>query len=177
MRRRILEWSSIISLLLSIGLTGLWADSLLAKRRYDVLSLTKNLNILVADGRVTFFGDVGEGNKIEPRVLNARGFGALNLPKEHAYFDWIIPAFGVRYCFVTGEVSFPPAPGMRPDTIRYSELTIPGFSYHRHHESQLMQAPWTLELTLLFPLVLLLAISGLSWRRLRKGRRPASPSP
>ncbi len=74
--RRVLEWIGIISLLLSIGLTILWADSLLAKRQYDVLSLTENLNILVADGRVTFFGDLGERARIQPRVFSPRGFGA-----------------------------------------------------------------------------------------------------
>ncbi|MGO9923145.1 MAG: hypothetical protein ACLQIB_51665 [Isosphaeraceae bacterium] len=68
--RRVLEWIGIISLLLSIGLTILWADSLLAKRQYDVLSLTENLNILVADGRVTFFGDLGERARIQPRVFS-----------------------------------------------------------------------------------------------------------
>jgi len=114
MRRRILEWSWIISLLLLIGLTVFWPDSLLAKR---------------------------------------------------------------RYCFVTGEVTFPPSPGMGPHAIGYAELTIPGLSYHRHHESQLTAAPWSLELTLLIPVVLLLVILGLSWSRLRKRRRPPRPSP
>src|SRR5262249_9806121 len=125
MGRRMLEWSWAISLLLSIGLTVLWADSLLAKRRYDVLSLTNNLNILVADGRVTFFGDVNERETIQPRVFYPR---MLGLPKEHPYFDWMVPALGVRYCFVTGEVSFPSMPGMGPRTHRYAEFTIPGLS-------------------------------------------------
>jgi hypothetical protein len=62
-------------------------------------------------------------------------------------------------------------------TIRYAEFTIPGLSYHRHHETQLREAPWSLELTLLIPLVLLLVILGLSWHRLRRGRRPPSSSP
>ncbi|MGO9923144.1 MAG: hypothetical protein ACLQIB_51660 [Isosphaeraceae bacterium] len=99
------------------------------------------------------------------------------MPKEHAYFEWIIPALGVRYCFVTGELSFPASPPMGPWAIRYAEFTIPGLSYHRDHQSQLPTARWSLELALLIPIVLLLAIFGLCWRRLRKGRRPATPSP
>ena len=75
MKRRMLEWIGIISLLLSIGLTVLWADSALAKRRYDVLSLTKNLNILVANGYVIVFGGLEEGQSIELRVFLPRSFG------------------------------------------------------------------------------------------------------
>jgi hypothetical protein len=69
------------------------------------------------------------------------------------------------------------AESMGPVTIRYAELTIPGLSYHWHHDTHLREAHWSLELTLLIPLVLLLVILGLSWRRLRKGRRPLRPSP
>jgi hypothetical protein len=175
MRRRILEWSWIIALLLSIGLTVLWADSILTKRQSDVLSLTNNVNLLVTAGRLTFFGDPSELERIQPRVFRPRGFGVLNLPKERAYFDWMIPAFVVRYCFVTGEVSFPLTPGMvGPRRIRYAEFTIPGLSYHLDHESQLAAARWSLELSLLVPLVLLLAILGLSWFRSQKGHSPSN---
>jgi hypothetical protein len=178
MGRRILEWGWILALLLSIGLAVLWADSLLSKRRYDVLSPTRNLNILVAEGRVTFFGGGDDWGMIQPRVLNPHVFGQ-NVPKESAYFDWIVSALGVRYCFVTGEVSIAGTEGtlagsMRPHTIRYAEFTIPGLSYHRHHETHLNHAPWSLELTLLMPLVLLLIVLSVSWRRFRKGRRPRS---
>ena len=82
---------------------------------------------------------------------------------------------GVRYCFVTGEISFPPSPGMGPHTIRYAEFTIPGLSYHRGHESQLDQVCWSLELTLLIPVMLLLAIFG--HVRPRFGRVAGLPVP
>jgi hypothetical protein len=181
MRRRILEWGWIVALLLSIGLAVLWADSLPGKRRYDVLSLARSLNILVADGRVTFFRGGNELGLVQPRVLNPRGFGQ-NMPREHPYFDWKVAALGVRYRLVTGEVSIAGtegtlAGGMGPLTIRYAEFTIPGLSYHRHHEVHLSEAPWSLELTLLIPLVLLLVILGLSGHLLRKGRRPPDSSP
>jgi hypothetical protein len=174
MKRRMLEWIGIISLLLSIGLTVLWADSALAKRRYDVLSLTKTLNILVANGYVIVFGGLEEGQPIELRVFLPRSFGASGPLKEHAYFDWFIPAVGARYCFVTGQVSLPPAPGMGTLTISYAEFTIPGVSYHRHRESQLEGTPWSLSLTLLLPVLFFLVILGLSWRSLQKSRRPLS---
>ena len=95
MKRRMLEWIGIISLLLSIGLTVLWADSALAKRRYDVLSLAKNLNIVVANGYVIVFGGLEEGQPIELRVFLPRSFGAPGPLKEHAYFDWFIPALAL----------------------------------------------------------------------------------
>ena len=81
MRRSVLEWAWIIALSFSIWLAVLWADSLLTKRRYEFLSLTRNLNILVADGRVRFFGGGNEWGPIQPRVVNPRGFG-LNLPSN-----------------------------------------------------------------------------------------------
>ena len=174
MKRRLLEWIAVISLFLSIGLTVLWADSALAKRRYDVLSLTKTLNIFVDNGYVIVFGGLGEGQPIELRVFLPRSFGAPGPLKEHAYFDWFIPAVGARYCFVTGQVSLPPAPGMESLTISYAEFTIPGVSYHRHHESQLEGTPWSLSLTLLLPVLVFLLIFGLAWRSLQKSRRPLS---
>jgi hypothetical protein len=177
MKRRMLEWIGIISLLLSIGLAALWADSVLTKRRYDVLSLTSNLNILAANGHVVFFGGLEEGQPMELRVFLPRSFGAPGPLKEHAYFDWVIPALGVRYCFVTGEVSLPSVPGVGTLAISYAEFTIPGISYHRHHESQLEGTPWSLHLTLLLPLGLFLIILGHCWRSLRKCRPSSSPGP
>jgi hypothetical protein len=177
MKRRMLEWIGITSLLLSIALAVLWADSVLAGRRYDVLSLTKNLNFLVANGNVVFFGGLEEAQPIELRVFMPRTFGAPGPLKEHSYFDWFIPALGVRYCFVTGLVSLPPVPGMGTLTISYAEFTIPGISYHRHHESQLEGTPWSLSLTLLLPLLFFLVILGICSRSLLKCRRPHSPSP
>jgi hypothetical protein len=153
----------------------LCADSFLTKRRY-VLSLTNYMYILVADGQVTLFREANDFRVIQPRVLNPRGFGSTNLPKEHPYFDWRMPALGVRYCFVTGEVSFPSTPQMGPHTIRYAEFRIPGLSFNWDHESQLKEARWSLDLSLLIPLVLLLVITGLSWHRLQKGPRPPGPN-
>ena len=106
MRRRILEWCWVISLLLSIGLAVLWVDSLRTKRRYDVLSLTRHLNILVADGRVTLFGGGNEWGAIQPTVFNPRGFGQ-NLPKEHPYFDWIISALALATGLSPGRSRLP----------------------------------------------------------------------
>jgi hypothetical protein len=176
MMRRVLQWSWMIALLLSIGLAMLWADSVLTKRKYEVLSLTGNASVLVADGGMTFFGGANDFGKIQPAILNPRGFGSNNLPKEHPYFDWTISTLGVRYCFVTGEISFPATPDIGPTTIRYAEFTIPGLSFHQDRESQLAEARWSLKLSLLVPLLLLLLASGLSWRRLWKGRQPPGPS-
>jgi hypothetical protein len=161
-----LEWSWIIAFLLSIGLAVVWADSLLAKRRYDVLSLINSLNVLVADGRATFFSDVNLPRVIRSRVFHIGG-AAL---QEHRYFDWTIRALGVYYCFVIGDVSFPASPGMGSHTIHYAEFTIPGLSYNWHRESQLKEARWFLELSLLIPPVIFLVVAGLCWRRLRTCR-------
>ena len=76
MKCRMLEWIGIISLFFSIGLTVLWADSALAQRRYDALTLTKNLNILVANGHVIVFGGLEEGQPIALLVFLPRSFGA-----------------------------------------------------------------------------------------------------
>jgi hypothetical protein len=173
MRRRILEWSWITSLLLSIGCMVLCVDSLLTKGRY-VLSLTNNVYVLIADRQATLFSEANYVGDLQPRVLNPRGFGFNNKPKERAYFDWRIPELGVRYCFVTGVLSFPATPQMGPHTIRYAEFTVPGFSFRWDHESQLKEPRWSLGLSLLIPLVLLLVVSGLTWRRLRKDRQPRS---
>jgi hypothetical protein len=173
MKRRMMEWIGIASLLLSIGLTVLWADSVLAKRRYEVLPLTKNLNFVVDKGYVIVFGGLEEGQPIELRVFLPGSFGASN--KELAYFDWPIPDLGIRYCFVTGQVSLPPVPGMGTLTIRHAEFTIPGVSYHCHRESQLECTPWSLSLTLLLPLLFFLVILGVSLRSLQKSRRPLGP--
>ena len=59
-------------------------------------------------------------------------------------------------------------PGMGTLTISYAEFTIPGVSYHRHHESQLEGTPWSLSLTLLLPVLFFLVILGLCWRSLQK---------
>jgi hypothetical protein len=59
---------SIVALLLSIGLAVRWADSVLRKRRYDVLSLTSNPYILLADGPVTFFREVNDFDTIQPGI-------------------------------------------------------------------------------------------------------------
>jgi hypothetical protein len=175
--KRIWEWIWITSLLLSIGLAAFWADSLLLKRRYDVLSLTRYVHILVTDGRVTLFREVNDFDFIQPRVFNPRGFGDLNLPKEHAYFDWTIRSLDVRYCFVTGEVPFPSTPSKGPRTTAYTEFTVPGFSFHSDHDPY-HEPRWSVELTLLFPVVLMLIVPCLAWRRLRKGcRLPSRPSP
>jgi hypothetical protein len=147
------------------------AESFLTKGHY-VLSLTNDLNIFVADRQLTFFHEVGGFNGAEPRVLNPRGFGSNNLPEESSIFDWRIQALQARYCFVNGELSFPAGPQSAPRSIRYTEFTVPGISFHWDRESQLREARWSLGLSLLVPLLLLLTTSGLSWRGLRKERRP-----
>ena len=62
-------------MLASLALVALWADALLTKRALDVLSLGRNLNVLVAEGRVTLFGDVNERGTIRPNLLSPRVMG------------------------------------------------------------------------------------------------------
>jgi hypothetical protein len=51
MKRRICEWGLIVSLLMTLALAALWADSLLTKRTRDVIfSLGSNLKVLVVEG-------------------------------------------------------------------------------------------------------------------------------
>jgi hypothetical protein len=169
MRRRVLEWSWFISFLLSIGCVALYADSLLSKSRH-VLSVKEHVYLLVADGQLAFFRETGYVGDGQPGVLNPRGFGSNHKPKEHTYFDWRNRMSGVGACFVTGMLSFPADPVMPAHTIRYTEFTLPGLSYHWSHESQLSDPRWKYQLSLLIPLLLVLFVWGLSWRRLRKGR-------
>jgi hypothetical protein len=169
MRRRVLEWSWLISFLLSIGCVALYADSLLSKSRH-VLSVKENVYLLVADGQLAFFRETGYAGDRQPRVLNPRGFGSNHKPNEHAYFDWRDRKSGVGPCFVTGMLSFPTDPVMRAHTIRYTEFTLPGLSYHWSQEPQLTGPRWEYQLSLLIPLLLLLFVWGLSWKWLRKSR-------
>jgi hypothetical protein len=177
MRQRFWEWSAIITVMLSTGLAGLWIESVLTKRHADVLTISDRVNLLIADGRLMIFGDLRDRARSFAGTFRHRALGTLGLPKEHAYFDWVIPALGARYCLITGKVAFPLAPGMGPQTIRYVELAIPGLSYQRVQESQRAASRWIFGISLVVPLVLSLAFFAYSWHRLGKARRAATSCP
>lgn len=169
MKRRVLEWIWLTSLLLSVTCATLYADSLILKSRH-VLGVKEDVYLLVADGQLALFREIGYVGDRQPEVLNPWRFGSNRKPAEHTYFDCRNRRSGVGLCLVTGMLSFPADPVMGAHTIRYTALTLPGLSYHWNHESQLSDPRWKYQLSLLIPLLLMLSVWGLSSIRPSRSR-------
>ena len=171
MKRRICEWGSIISLLMTLALATLWADSLLTRQAQDVIfSLGSNLKVFTAEGCVTLFDDRNERGTMPPRVFRPNAFG---VPNERRHIDW-------RICrLVSGAVTprVPPGSRLPPRTSWYTEFTIPGLSFHRDGDSSVRSAHWSLRLTLGIPIMLSMIVMALFGRRLRELNRPPHTRP
>lgn len=161
-RRKLLGWIVFSSLLSASFLGILFVDSFLSKLTNGTILTTPVLNVTVRPGAVLFFSTITRENTpyifLPSPAGPAGGWGVTRL-RQHLPRN--------QFCgILTGDMTFPWT--TRGKAGHFALWVFPGFDYRYVATDTGQWTAWSLEVSLLIPIALLLVVAAVFWRKQRR---------